>query len=119
MSFKRKSSNSTLVKSFKKFNEDPTRGINYLLSQNLIDESSDSIANFIYRHKENGLNKTKIGEYFGENCEFVKRVLKDFVELHDFKNLPFNGIKRGQSTFLETLREFLWSFRLPGNYEIK
>lgn len=81
--------------------------------------NAKDIALFLY--KGEGLNKTAIGEliqqffkylltqkilgdYLGEKNEFNEQVLKSFVELHDFTNL----------ILVQALRQFLWSFRLPG-----
>ncbi|KAG7272094.1 hypothetical protein CRUP_008274 [Coryphaenoides rupestris] len=59
----------------KKFNMDPKKGVCYLVENNLLEWTAVSVAEFIY--KEEGLNKTAIGNFLGE-------------------------------------RQFLWSFRLPG-----
>ncbi|XP_041715041.1 cytohesin-1 isoform X4 [Coregonus clupeaformis] len=59
----------------KKFNMDPKKGIRFLIDSGLLKNTSDVIAQFLY--KGEGLNKTAIGDYLGE-------------------------------------RQFLWSFRLPG-----
>uniref|UniRef100_A0A8C7DHZ8 Cytohesin 1b n=1 Tax=Oncorhynchus kisutch TaxID=8019 RepID=A0A8C7DHZ8_ONCKI len=59
----------------KKFNMDPKKGIRFLIDSGLLKNTSDDIAQFLY--KGEGLNKTAIGDYLGE-------------------------------------RQFLWSFRLPG-----
>ena len=45
-----------------------------------------------------------IGDYLGERSDFNEAVLKAFVELHDFTDL----------ILVQALRQFLWSFRLPG-----
>ena len=45
-----------------------------------------------------------IGDYLGEKSDFNEAVLKAFVELHDFTDL----------ILVQALRQFLWSFRLPG-----
>ena len=52
------------------------------------------------------MNKTAIGDYLGEKNNFNEAVLKSFVELHDFTDL----------ILVQALRQFLWSFRLPGKY---
>ena len=51
-----------------------------------------------------GLSKTAIGDYLGEKSPFHEQVLKAFVDLHDFTDL----------ILVQALRQFLWSFRLPG-----
>lgn len=93
-------------------------GIEYLVINNLLKMNAKDIALFLY--KGEGLNKTAIGklivfpkyilnkyfsgDYLGEKNEFNEQVLKSFVELHDFTNL----------ILVQALRQFLWSFRLPG-----
>ncbi|KAB0398438.1 hypothetical protein E2I00_014826, partial [Balaenoptera physalus] len=59
----------------KKFNMDPKKGIQFLVENELLQNTPEEIARFLY--KGEGLNKTAIGDYLGE-------------------------------------RQFLWSFRLPG-----
>lgn len=86
----------------KKFNMDHKKGIEFLIQQDLLKETSEAVAQFLY--KEEGLNKTAIGDYLGEKHDFNEAVLKSFVELHDFTDL----------ILVEALRQFLWSFRLPG-----
>jgi len=86
----------------KKFNMDPKKGIEFLILQNLVKETPEEVAQFLY--KEEGLNKTAIGDYLGEKKDFNEAVLKAFVELHDFTDL----------ILVQALRQFLWSFRLPG-----
>ena len=84
----------------KKFNMDPKKGIEFLVSHSLVQETPEDVAQFLY--KGEGLNKTMIGDYLGERNDFNEAVLKAFVELHDFtdlilvqalrlvrKNLPF------------------------------
>lgn len=86
----------------KKFNMDPKKGIEYLVDNHLLRMDPQDIAHFLY--KGEGLNKTAIGDYLGEKNDFNEQVLKAFVELHDFTNL----------ILVQALRQFLWSFRLPG-----
>ncbi|KAF7698488.1 hypothetical protein HF521_004998 [Silurus meridionalis] len=86
----------------KKFNMDPIKGIQYLLNNGLLDETPEVVAEFLY--KEEGLNKTAIGNFLGEREEFHLQILKAFVDLHEFADL----------NLVQALRQFLWSFRLPG-----
>lgn len=69
----------------KKFNMDPKKGIEFLISHALIKETAEEVAQFLY--KGEGLNKTMIGDYLGERSDFNEAVLKAFVELHDFTDL--------------------------------
>ena len=48
----------------KKFNMDPKKGIEFLIDNLLVENTSDAIAQFLY--SSDGLNKTAIGEYLGE-----------------------------------------------------
>ncbi|XP_041725628.1 cytohesin-4 isoform X1 [Coregonus clupeaformis] len=86
----------------KKFNMDPKKGINYLVENKLLERNPQPIAEFLY--KEEGLNKTAIGDYLGEREEIHLQTLKAFVDLHEFSDL----------NLVQALRQFLWSFRLPG-----
>ncbi|XP_066519486.1 cytohesin 4b [Hoplias malabaricus] len=86
----------------KKFNMDPKKGIHYLVDNNLLEWKPQSVAEFLY--KEEGLNKTAIGDFLGEREEMHLKILKAFVELHEFSDL----------NLVQALRQFLWSFRLPG-----
>jgi len=86
----------------KKFNMEPKKGIKFLIEHHLIQETAEDIAHFLY--KGEGLNKTAIGDYLGEKIDLHEAVLKAFVELHDFTDL----------ILVQALRQFLWSFRLPG-----
>ena len=47
------------------------QGINYLVENKLLDGGAQSIAEFLY--KEEGLNKTAIGEFLGERWESGER----------------------------------------------
>lgn len=82
-----KNSNKTKMMSIgrKKFNMDPKKGIEYLIEKGLLQNTPESVAQFL--HKGEGLNKTAIGDYLGEKNEFNEQVLQAFVELHDFTDL--------------------------------
>jgi len=86
----------------KKFNMDPKKGIEYLSSHGLLRNTPEEVAQFLY--KGEGLNKTMIGDYLGERNDHNEAVLRAFVALHDFTDL----------ILVQALRQFLWSFRLPG-----
>lgn len=90
------------------FNQDPKEGVKYLLENKLVDNDPGSVAQFLIDANVVGtpdtLNKTKIGEYLGENETFNKDVLAAFAQKHDFRGFTFD----------KALRLYLWSFRLPG-----
>lgn len=86
----------------KRFNMDPKKGVEYLIEHDILDETPESIAKFLF--DGDGLNKTAIGNYLGERIEFNMKVLDCYVNLHNFTDL----------LLVQALRQFLWSFRLPG-----
>ena len=87
----------------KKFNMDPKKGIAFLISECLAGEASPAaVAAFL--HRGEGLNKSAIGDFLGANDDFNLRVLDEFLRLHQFHDV----------ILVQALRQFLWSFRLPG-----
>uniref|UniRef100_A0A8D3D5X7 Cytohesin 1b n=1 Tax=Scophthalmus maximus TaxID=52904 RepID=A0A8D3D5X7_SCOMX len=94
--------NKQMAMGRKKFNMDPKKGIRFLVDSSLLKNTSDDIAQFLY--KGEGLNKTAIGDYLGERDDFNIEVLHAFLDLHEFTDL----------NLVQALRQFLWSFRLPG-----
>ncbi|XP_059204016.1 cytohesin-2-like isoform X2 [Centropristis striata] len=94
--------NRRFLRGKKKFNMDPKKGVHYLVENELLEWRAEPVAEFLY--KEEGLNKTAIGNFLGEREEMHLKVLKAFVGLHEFSDL----------NLVQALRQFLWSFRLPG-----
>uniref|UniRef100_A0A8C9MKZ8 Cytohesin 4 n=1 Tax=Serinus canaria TaxID=9135 RepID=A0A8C9MKZ8_SERCA len=86
----------------KKFNMDPEKGIQYLIEHQVLSSNLQEIARFL--HKGEGLNKTAIGDYLGGRDPTNIQILQAFVACHQFANL----------NLVQALRQFLWSFRLPG-----
>jgi len=86
----------------KKFNMDSKKGMEFLVSNNLVEHTTDSVAAFLFQGE--GLNKSSIGVYLGEKHDFNLGVLNKFVALHAFDN----------KCLVDALRDFLWNFRLPG-----
>ncbi|KAF7240676.1 Cytohesin-4 [Varanus komodoensis] len=86
----------------KKFNMDPAKGIRHLIESKVLSSDAQEIAKFLYQGE--GLSKTAIGEYLGQRDAMNLQVLQAFVECHEFANL----------NLVQALRQFLWSFRLPG-----
>ncbi|KIK65294.1 hypothetical protein GYMLUDRAFT_38736 [Collybiopsis luxurians FD-317 M1] len=98
-----KQKKTTLLEGIKKFNFKPKRGISFLLETGFIpSKSPQDIANFLLN--TDGLSKAMIGEYLGEGDEENIAIMHAFVDSLDFNNLPF----------VDALRLFLQSFRLPG-----
>uniref|UniRef100_A0A3B5LS80 Cytohesin 3b n=1 Tax=Xiphophorus couchianus TaxID=32473 RepID=A0A3B5LS80_9TELE len=59
--------NKQIAMGRKKFNMDPKKGIQFLLENDLLQNTPEDIAQFLY--KGEGLNKTVIGDYLGERFE--------------------------------------------------
>ncbi|KAJ7638783.1 hypothetical protein FB45DRAFT_903821 [Roridomyces roridus] len=98
-----KQKKTTLLEGIKKFNFKPKRGIQFLLDTGLIpSNSSGDIANFLL--STDGLSKAMIGEYLGEGDDENVAIMHAFVDSLDFRD----------SAFVDALRLFLQSFRLPG-----
>ncbi|KAG8914569.1 guanine nucleotide exchange protein for ADP-robosylation factor [Tulasnella sp. 408] len=94
---------TTLLEGIRKFNFKPKRGIKFLIDAGFIKSSEPAdIARFL--HETDGLSKAMIGEYLGEGEEENIAIMHAFVDILDFKDLPF----------VDALRMFLQSFRLPG-----
>ncbi|KAJ3265244.1 guanine nucleotide exchange protein for ADP-robosylation factor [Chytriomyces hyalinus] len=92
-----------LLEGIKRFNTKPKKGVQYLLDSGCIStRTPKDIASFLL-HTE-GLNKTMIGEFLGEGDEENIAIMHAFVDEMDFTHLPF----------VSALRNFLQSFRLPG-----
>ncbi|KAG5438323.1 hypothetical protein PCANB_002811 [Pneumocystis canis] len=92
-----------LSECIRKFNSKPQKGIEALYQHKFIKSlSPNDIAVFLYETE--GLNKTILGEYLGDgNIENVS-IMHSFVDLMDFSRM----------SFVDALRKFLQSFRLPG-----
>ncbi|KAG8949407.1 guanine nucleotide exchange protein for ADP-robosylation factor [Tulasnella sp. 424] len=94
---------TTLLEGIRKFNFKPKRGIKFLIDAGFIKSSEPGdVARFL--HETDGLSKAMIGEYLGEGDEENIATMHAFVDALDFKELPF----------VDALRMFLQSFRLPG-----
>lgn len=85
------------------FNFKPKRGIKALLSQKFIEsDTPEHIAKFLLHTPQ--LSKAMIGEYLGEGEPENVAIMHAFVDQMDFTRMRF----------VDALRRFLQSFRLPG-----
>jgi len=99
---KKSQNDRKLLYGVKQFNLDPERGLKYLEESGFVDGTPESIARFLFRQER--LSKKQIGKYLGSHRDFNKEVLLHFVQCHEFTRL----------LLVQALRQFLWSFRLPG-----
>ncbi|ODV78589.1 Sec7-domain-containing protein [Suhomyces tanzawaensis NRRL Y-17324] len=87
----------------RQFNQKAKKGISYFLENNFIEsDEPDSIAAFLL--ETDGLDKAVIGEYLGEGEEYNISIMHAFVDQMEFTN----------TEFVDSMRRFLQSFRLPG-----
>ncbi|KAJ9496952.1 guanine nucleotide exchange protein for ADP-robosylation factor [Exophiala xenobiotica] len=94
---------SALNEAIRQFNFKPKRGIKALVSEGFIQTNSpQDIAKFLYGNDR--LDKAMLGEFLGEGDEQNVAIMHAFVDLMDFS----------KRRFVDALRQFLQSFRLPG-----
>ncbi|CAG8710289.1 3578_t:CDS:2, partial [Acaulospora morrowiae] len=92
----------TLRDGVKMFNSKPQKGLNFLIQHGFLRGDTDSIISFLV--STSGLNKASIGEYLGESDPEAIKIMHAFVDRMDFTGLKF----------VDALRTFLQTFRLPG-----
>lgn len=100
---KEKARKTAMTNAIRAFNQKPKNGIKLLLKEGFIpsDKPSDIVAFLI---SEERLDKAQIGEYLGEGEERNIEIMHAFVDTMDFT----------KKRFVDSLRQFLQSFRLPG-----
>lgn len=99
---KMKAQKSTIEAAVSEFNRKPSKGIEYLISSGLVENTPASVAQFL-RNTPN-LDKTMIGDYIGQHEEFPLAVMHAYIDAMKFSGLKFDT----------AIREFLRGFRLPG-----
>ncbi|KAI0413333.1 guanine nucleotide exchange factor [Xylaria grammica] len=98
-----KARKTALSNGIRQFNFKPKRGIKALLQSGfIVSESAQDIANFLI--SDDRLDKAQIGEYLGEGEAKNIEIMHAFVDTMDFT----------RRRFVDALRQFLQSFRLPG-----
>jgi brefeldin A-inhibited guanine nucleotide-exchange protein len=98
-----KQQKTALANAIAQFNFKPKRGVPMLLKHGFIrSESPVDIAKFFLDNEM--VNKTTLGEFLGEGDPEHIAVMHAFVDQMDFR----------QTRFVDALRRFLQSFRLPG-----
>ncbi|KAI9098198.1 hypothetical protein DFS34DRAFT_694406 [Phlyctochytrium arcticum] len=84
------------------FNMKPKDGIKAFIKHDFVEDNAEAIARFL--RVTDGLTKAAIGEYLGEGNAFNIEVMHEFIDQFDF----------AQTAFVDALRAFLQTFRLPG-----
>lgn len=100
---KAKQRKTALINGIRQFNFKPKRGIKVLLDDGFIQhDTPEDIAAFLCQNDR--LDKAMIGEYLGEGEPQNVAIMHAFVDSMDFT----------KRRFVDALRQFLQSFRLPG-----
>ncbi|TRX93603.1 hypothetical protein FHL15_005575 [Xylaria flabelliformis] len=100
---KEKARKTALSNGIRQFNFKPKRGIKFLIQSGFIpSESPQDIAKFLLSDER--LDKAQIGEYLGEGDAKNIEIMHAFVDTMEFT----------RRRFVDALRQFLQSFRLPG-----
>ena len=100
---KAKQRKTALINGIRQFNFKPKRGVKMLVNDGFIpSDSPEDIAAFISQNDQ--LDKAMIGEYLGEGDPQNVAIMHAFVDTMDF----------AKRRFVDSLRQFLQSFRLPG-----
>jgi brefeldin A-inhibited guanine nucleotide-exchange protein len=86
----------------KLFNEKAKKGIAFFIKNAFVEDNVDSIVQFLKNTTQ--LSKAAIGDYISEGDEFNKKIRNRFID----------GMNFSQIDFVQALRDFLQSFRLPG-----
>ena len=98
-----KQTKTALNNAIRQFNFKPKRGIRLLISEGFIpSQSPRDIAHFFAGNER--INKKALGEFLGEGDEENIKIMHAFIDQMDF----------GKTRFVDALRTFLQSFRLPG-----
>lgn len=100
---KEKARKTALANAIRQFNFKPKKGMKILLQEGFIpSDSPEDIAKFLRR--DDRLDKAQIGEFLGEGDTKNIEIMHAFVDTMEF----------AKQRFVDALRGFLQSFRLPG-----
>ena len=87
----------------RQFTQKPSKGMKFFIEHGFVkDDEPKTIATFLLEN--DSLDKASLGEYLGEGHEKNIAIMHAFVDEMEFRNLPF----------VDAMRKFLQSFRLPG-----
>ncbi|KAJ4174513.1 GDP/GTP exchange factor for ARF [Fusarium falciforme] len=91
-----------IIKGAGKFNEKPKAGLGYLEAQGIIENASDPVAVAKFLKGTSRINKKVLGDFLSKRGN--EAILEAFLDSFDFSGKRVD----------EALRQFLESFRLPG-----
>ncbi|CAA0841110.1 HOPM interactor 7 [Striga hermonthica] len=92
---------STIEAVISEFNRHPEKGVEYLLSSQLVESTPSSVAQFL--QDTPNLDKAMIGDYLGRHEGFPVAVMHAYID-----SMKFSGVR-----FDIAMREFLKGFQLP------
>lgn len=96
----------TIIQGANRFNEKPHKGLAFLQSEGIIGDMEDPKAVAKFLKGTTRINKKILGEFMAKKGN--DKVLSEFLELFDFTGMRVD----------EALRQFLESFRLPGESQL-
>lgn len=83
----------------KQFNRNPKKGIEFSINHKVIQNDPKEVAKFL---QQEGILKSKIGEYLGCYAPFNLEVLKEYIKLFDFTSESFEQSLRFENNYLMT-----------------
>lgn len=87
-----------------KFNQKPRKGLEFLVDIGYLKEMNVEEVCRFFKNPLEGIDKTAVGDYLGEDKEFNLACMAGMVDSHNFENAALD----------DALRSFLADFRLPG-----
>lgn len=93
-----------MVKALARFENNPRKGVTYLIDRGVLSATPQSVATFLYRTP--GLNRRQIGKFIGTPDN--QDILACFLKCFDFAGMRID----------EAMRTFLDAFRLPGEPKV-
>ncbi|KAF2136320.1 uncharacterized protein K452DRAFT_259296 [Aplosporella prunicola CBS 121167] len=100
---KAKQRKTALNNAIRQFNFKPKRGLKILLKESFIkSDAPEDVARFLLSNDH--IDKKALGEFLGEGDDYNVKIMHSFVDCMDFN----------RTRFVDALRRFLQSFRLPG-----
>jgi Sec7-like guanine-nucleotide exchange factor len=79
----------TLDLGFQIFEKSWKKGISFFIENNVVSDTNEVIANFLFNTPS--LNPVPIDELFEEHDERSQAILRCFMSLFDFKEVPFEA----------------------------
>lgn len=83
----------TLEQGITRFNQKPAAGIEYLVSNGVLQRTPAEVAGFLRQHAGE-LSKKRIGEYVGSHDPFAHEVLHQLLQEYDFQGMAIDEAMR-------------------------